>query len=53
MSIEAGDVVVLKAGGPKMTAEYIEDEHVKCVWFVAENLYRDKFKATSLDKIGE
>lgn len=32
-SIEAGSVVALKSGGPKMTVVWWLDSGVKCVWF--------------------
>lgn len=31
--IKAGDVVVLKSGGPTMTVQWIEDDTAVCVWF--------------------
>jgi len=31
--MKAGDVVVLKSGGPKMTIEGIADDYATCAWF--------------------
>ncbi|MGB0658896.1 MAG: DUF2158 domain-containing protein [Mangrovicoccus sp.] len=31
---ETGDVVVLKSGGPHMTVKKVEDDAVRCVWFL-------------------
>jgi uncharacterized protein YodC (DUF2158 family) len=33
MTIKAGDVVMLKSGGPRMTVEAIDKDGVLCVWF--------------------
>jgi uncharacterized protein YodC (DUF2158 family) len=52
--ISAGDVVILKTGGPKMTIERIDDKtaRVSCVWFsTKETIRRDTFPPEALDKV--
>lgn len=43
--IKAGDVVILKIGGPKMTVSEVRDGEADCVWFVqrteGEHNFRD------------
>lgn len=46
--IKAGDVVVLKSGGPEMTVEYIENEWVDCVWFKDKDKVKGQFHVTNL-----
>jgi uncharacterized protein YodC (DUF2158 family) len=50
MDFKAGDVVVLKSGGPKMTVEKIgprnstnPEEVVHCIWFENGHVNTDKF----------
>lgn len=33
MSIEIGDIVILKSGGPRMTVHVIYEGEVDCDWF--------------------
>lgn len=53
-SIEAGDVVELKSGGPKVTvSEPGKDDASKwlCQWFDANNLKTGEFAEPSLKKV--
>lgn len=57
--IEPGQIVQLKSGGPKMTAESIFNDGrgkrcVKCVWFQENKLIREIFRieAVELDRGG-
>lgn len=58
IALQAGDVVVLKSGGPKMTIVEIGDfgplgpnPGVKCEWFDEKKNHQEKvFAPTSLDK---
>lgn len=34
MEFKAGDVVVLKSGGPRMTITSIDRQSAECTWFV-------------------
>jgi uncharacterized protein YodC (DUF2158 family) len=46
----AGDVVVLKSGGPKMTAGYTSQGTVNCVWFnTDQSLQTRDFYEETLD----
>lgn len=57
--IKAGDVVQLKSGGPKMTANWVEDQYgtmsANCDWFVQDKAPWKKengtFPVTSLKKL--
>ncbi|GAA0757993.1 DUF2158 domain-containing protein [Ideonella azotifigens] len=43
-TFKPGDVVRLKAGGPKMVVEYVQDDRkLACVWFLEGNTKRDLF----------
>jgi uncharacterized protein YodC (DUF2158 family) len=50
MEIRAGDVVVLKSGGPDMTVESIEGLLARCVWFLSGELKRGNFPLSTLEK---
>jgi len=48
----AGEVVELKSGGPKMTVNWEEGGEVYCTWFDAKNTVQQKaFTADALKKI--
>lgn len=49
---EAGDVVLLKSGGPKMTIDSYDqdDEKYRCEWFVEGKVQHQLFRASSLEK---
>ncbi|HLX14756.1 MAG TPA: DUF2158 domain-containing protein [Bradyrhizobium sp.] len=55
--IKSGDLVVLKSGGPVMTADTVNTDifddnkitGVLCVWFVGERLERVRFDHRALD----
>ncbi|QTE37218.1 DUF2158 domain-containing protein [Mucilaginibacter gossypii] len=49
--IESGDVVQLKSGGPKMTAESHGNSGWHCKWFDGTDLKHGTFFAKSLIKI--
>jgi uncharacterized protein YodC (DUF2158 family) len=49
-AFNAGDVVFLKSGGPKMTVTGIEGNYAYCEWFDGLKPVRDKFYLTSLKK---
>lgn len=52
--ISAGDVVILKTGGPKMTVEKIDNTTARlgCVWFsIKETIRRDVFPPEALQKV--
>ncbi len=53
MSLNSGDVVHLKSGGPKMTVEHVDEKYdlVTCVWFENSELKRDSFNSGALEKI--
>lgn len=40
--IKAGDVVVLKSGGPQMTVAWIEESEALCVWFDSQGQPKEK-----------
>lgn len=33
MDLKVGDVVMLKSGGPSMTVDQVDGDHVWCCWF--------------------
>lgn len=50
MKCEAGDVVVLRSGGPSMTVVKVEGETVHCIWFTAdENVRTAELPLIALD----
>ena len=54
--IKAGDVVVLKSGGPKMTVDAMGGMGAECLWFDAGQVggpLKGKFTPTSLRKVDE
>jgi uncharacterized protein YodC (DUF2158 family) len=50
MEIRAGDVVVLKSGGPDMTVESVEGLQARCAWFLNGELKRGSFPLSALEK---
>jgi uncharacterized protein YodC (DUF2158 family) len=42
-NFKAGDAVMLKSGGPKMTIEVIENGRADCVWFSKDELLTRTF----------
>jgi uncharacterized protein YodC (DUF2158 family) len=49
--IKAGDVVILKSGGPRMTVHSLERNMATCEWFDAKGAAQLKsFLVTSLTK---
>ena len=50
MQFVAGQVVVLKSGGPDMTVKNVSDEGVTCDWFDKSKLNHATFLAEMLDR---
>ncbi|MEN5361945.1 YodC family protein [Brevundimonas intermedia] len=48
--MQAGDVVRMKSGGPKMTISWIENGDAYCEWFDGAANKGAKFSLTSLEK---
>jgi uncharacterized protein YodC (DUF2158 family) len=48
-NFKAGDVVVLKSGGPKMTVTRVEGSHVFCSWFVGTKSEKGNFPPDALE----
>jgi len=46
--IEAGDVVVLKSGGPDMTVKWVSGGECYCEWFDGKKVTGSNFDLTSL-----
>lgn len=55
MEIEfnAGNVVQLKSGGPKMTITWIEDNEAYCEWFDSNENKGSRFLLSSLSLISD
>jgi uncharacterized protein YodC (DUF2158 family) len=52
MTFQTGDVVQLKAGGPKMTVEGgLTERSIACVWFDGAQLQRGMFGHDVLRKV--
>lgn len=57
----AGDIVILKSGGPEMTIEeypcsemgFTYTDRARCVWFENKKTYRDIFPLVTLEKSDE
>ena len=50
MELKAGDVVILKSGGPALTVAEVTNELVECVWIGEEgDLFREKLPASVLE----
>lgn len=43
LKLKVGDVVILKSGGPEMTADRVERESVHCCWFSGERFDEVKY----------
>ncbi len=52
-SFEVGDTVRLKSGGPLMTISWIDEDEVRCEWFVADELKSGLFQIASLEQSGD
>ena len=51
-TLEVGDIVSLKSGGPAMTLDTIIDAKTLCMWFNTDRVkYEGYFKITSLKKV--
>ena len=48
---QVGDVVTLKSGGPDMTVQSTEGDHVWCQWFGGRKLERGRFPIASLTPV--
>lgn len=54
MGCEAGDVVMLRSGGPAMTVVKVEGDTAHCIWFDTHEAVRNaQFPVISLDVIEE
>lgn len=52
MSYSAGNIVVLKSGGPAMTVVAANGEDVECVWIGEEgDLFRQAIPAVALEAV--
>ena len=47
----AGNVVLLKTGGPQMTINSVLDDQAICLWFEGKELRSGNFDYYALDKI--
>lgn len=45
--IQAGDVVVLRSGGPKMTVKWVSGSECYCEWFDGSKPLGNNFEITS------
>jgi uncharacterized protein YodC (DUF2158 family) len=50
VAMNAGDVVMLKSGGPKMTIGSIENSQCLCIWFVCDAVQKDVFPEIALKR---
>jgi uncharacterized protein YodC (DUF2158 family) len=46
--IQAGDVVVLKSGGPEMTVKWVSGTECYCEWFDGKKVAGSSFEITQL-----
>jgi uncharacterized protein YodC (DUF2158 family) len=46
--IQAGDIVVLKSGGPEMTVKWVQGSDCYCEWFDGKKPMGSNFEITSL-----
>jgi uncharacterized protein YodC (DUF2158 family) len=49
-TMQPGDVVRLKSGGPKMTIRWINDGEAYCDWFEGSDHKNGKFAVVGLEK---
>lgn len=50
MTIKAGDVVMLKSGGPALTVAEVNDENAECIWIGDEGeLFREALPLIALE----
>ena len=52
MAFKPGDVVQLQSGGPRMTIEKIEGQHVFCRWFKERETKQEAFDMAALKLAG-
>lgn len=50
MDFQAGDIVLLKSGGPRMTVHAVDEDDVHCVWTEKNRTFRETFPAVVLKK---
>lgn len=50
-SIQAGDVVQLKSGGPRMTVKWVTDGNAYCEWFDGKKQAGHPFGVVQLEKV--
>lgn len=48
--LKAGDVVVLKSGGPLMTIGQVKEKEYWCIWFIKEELKAGYFPFDSIEQ---
>lgn len=52
MTLKAGDVVILKSGGPALTVAEIKGDNVECVWIGEEGeLFREELPSVVLESV--
>lgn len=51
MKIEAGSVVQLKSGSPKMTVRWVQDGECYCNWFDGNKELGSKFSVAQLQVV--
>ncbi|MCA0851429.1 YodC family protein [Salipiger thiooxidans] len=49
MHIEAGSVVTLKSGGPRMTVRWVKDGDAYCNWFEGAQEKGNRFAVVQLE----
>jgi uncharacterized protein YodC (DUF2158 family) len=47
--VKSGQVVRLRSGGPKMTAEKVENGTVNCCFFTKKRLVRENFQSAAVE----
>jgi uncharacterized protein YodC (DUF2158 family) len=48
--IKAGDIVVLKSGGPEMTVKKIIDDKAECSWFEESKIQEHSFYLSEIKR---
>lgn len=52
MTLKAGDVVILKSGGPALTVAEVDGDKIECVWIGEEGeLFREELPAVVLESV--